>query len=79
MAKEENLNECLGEIYIALARVYRKLNEFPISRDHAEKALNYYRENGAWRGMAEAYHMIAMTHHQAGASEKAIEYFELAI
>jgi tetratricopeptide (TPR) repeat protein len=78
-AKEENLNECLSEIYAALSRVYRKLNEFPISRDHAEKALNYYRETGAWRGMAEAYHMIAMSYHQEGASERAIEYFELAI
>ncbi|MDQ6787611.1 MAG: sigma 54-interacting transcriptional regulator [Acidobacteriota bacterium] len=79
VAKEENLNECLGEIYIALSRVYRKLNEFPISRDHAEKALNYYREQGAWRGMAEAYHMIAMACHQEGGSEKAIEYFEQAV
>jgi tetratricopeptide (TPR) repeat protein len=79
VAKEENLTECLGEIYIALSRVYRKLNEFPISRDHAEKALNYYREQGAWRGMAEAYYMIAMASHQEGTSEKAIEYFEQAI
>jgi len=79
VAKEENLTECLGEIYIALSRVYRKLNEFPISRDHAEKALNYYREQGAWRGMAEAYHMIAMAYHQEGGSEKAIEYFEQAV
>ena len=79
VAKEEDLSELLGEIYIALARVYRKLNEYPIARDHAEKALDAYRERGAWRGMAEAYHMIAMTHHQAGASDKAIEYFELAI
>ncbi len=79
VAREENLTDALGEIYIALARVYRKLNEFPIARDHAEKGLNYYREQGAWRGMAEAYHMIAMSYHQEGASEKAIEYFELAI
>ncbi len=79
VAKEENLNTRLGEIYRALARVYRKLSEYPISRDHAEKALNYSREHGAWRGMAEAYYLIAMSYHLAGNSEKSIEYFEQAI
>ena len=78
-AQQANLTNHFGAIYIALARVYRKLNEFPISRDHAERALNYYREQGAWQGMAESYHMIAMSFHQEGNSEKAIEYFELAI
>ncbi len=78
-SQEAQMTNHYGEIYIALARVYRKLNEFPISRDHAEKALNYYREQGAWRGMAESYHMIAMSYHQEGNSEKAIEYFEQAI
>ncbi|MBA2621317.1 MAG: sigma 54-interacting transcriptional regulator, partial [Acidobacteria bacterium] len=79
VAKEENLNTRLGEIYRALARVYRKLNEYPISRDHAEKALNYSREHGAWRGMAEAYHLIAQSYHLAGNSEKSIEFFEQAV
>ncbi len=78
-AEAENLKQFYGEIYIALARVYRKLNEFPIARDHAEKALNYYRTEGDWHGMANAYHTIAMTFHQEGNSEKAIDYFELAI
>lgn len=53
--KAGNLNQLFGTIYVAFSRVYRKLTEFPISRDHAGKALNYYRENGAWRGMAESY------------------------
>ncbi len=78
-AKSFNLQQLNGEIYVALARVYRKLNEYPIARDHAEKGLAAYREDGDWHGMANAYHMLAMTYHQEGNSEKAIEYFQLAI
>ncbi len=78
-AKTANLNQSFGAIYVAFSRVYRKLNEFPISRDHAEKALNYYRENGDWRGMAESYQGIATAYHQEGNSEKSLEFFLLAV
>jgi hydrogenase-4 transcriptional activator len=78
-AKAGNLSQLFGTIYVAFSRVYRKLNEFPISRDHAEKALNYYRENGDWRGMAESYQGIATSYHQEGNSEKSLEFFLLAV
>lgn len=78
-AKENNLIRLYGVIYVAFSRVYRKLNECPIARDYAEKGLNYYRENGDWRGMAEAYHLLALTFHQEGNSEKSLEFFDLAI
>jgi DNA-binding NtrC family response regulator/tetratricopeptide (TPR) repeat protein len=78
-ARENNLNRLYGAIYVAFSRVYRKLNECPIARDHAEKGLDYYRENGDWRGMAEAYHLLALTFHQEGNSEKSLEFFDLAI
>jgi DNA-binding NtrC family response regulator/tetratricopeptide (TPR) repeat protein len=78
-AETNHLIYLLGSVYAGLARVYRKLNEFPISRDHALKALNYYREQGDWRGMAEGYYMIAATYHQEGNSEKSLEYFQQAI
>ena len=78
-AKELNSSQTFGEIYAALARVYRKLNEFPISRDHSEKALNYYRTEGDWHGMANAYHLIATSYHQEGNSEKSLEFFLHAI
>ncbi len=78
-AEAGNLKQFYGEIYVALARVYRKLNEFPISRDYAEKALNCYRAEGDWHGMANAYHTIAMSFHAEGNSEKSLEYFQLAI
>ncbi len=78
-AKENNLDHLSGIINIALARVYRKLNEFPISRDYAEKSLTYFREIGNWLGMAEAYREIALSHQQEGNCEKALECFEQGI
>ena len=78
-ATAANINQSFGAIYVAFSRVYRKLNEFPISRDYAEKALNHFRENGDWRGMAEGYQGIAATFHQEGNSEKSLEFFDLAI
>jgi hydrogenase-4 transcriptional activator len=78
-AETNGLRNLIGSIDCALARVYRKLNECPICRDHAEKSLNYFREAGDWLGMAEAYREIALSYHQEGNSEKSIEYFELGI
>ena len=69
----------LGNILVAYARVYRKLNEFPLARTNAEKALGYFREFGDWRGMAETYREIASAYHQSGFSEKSIESYNLAI
>lgn len=78
-AKELDLHNLLGSIDIGLARVYRKLNECPICRDHAERGLNHLREHGDWLGMAEAYREIALSYHQEGNSEKSVEYFKLGI
>jgi hydrogenase-4 transcriptional activator len=78
-AKDAKLTHLYGRIHIALSRVYRKLNEQAIARDHAEKALDYFRENGKWRGMAESYQAIATSYYTEGDSEKSLEYFELAI
>ncbi|MEP6847285.1 MAG: sigma 54-interacting transcriptional regulator, partial [Acidobacteriota bacterium] len=78
-AKDNELEYLAGTINCALARVYRKLNELPISRDYAEKSLIYFRENGDWLGMAEAYREIALSHHHEGNSEKSLEYFDQGI
>ena len=64
---------------IAMARVYRRLNEFPLARENAKKALDIFREQGDWLGMADAYHTIAMTHYQQNDATKALENFDLAI
>jgi DNA-binding NtrC family response regulator/tetratricopeptide (TPR) repeat protein len=78
-AEEHDLRRLSGSIDIALARVYRKLSEYPISRDYALKALDHFRNDGNWLGMAEAYREIANTFHQEGDSERSIENFELGI
>ncbi|QYO61974.1 tetratricopeptide repeat protein [Leptolyngbya sp. 7M] len=78
-AKENSFTHLLGSIEVGLARVYRKLNECPICRDHAESALADHRATGDWLGMAEAYREIALSYHQEGDSEKSLEYFDLGI
>ncbi|MEQ1604315.1 MAG: sigma 54-interacting transcriptional regulator [Pyrinomonadaceae bacterium] len=78
-AGEHDLKHLFGSINIALARVYRKLAEFPICRDFAEKALDRFRDDGNWLGMAEAYREIANSYHQEGNSEKSIEIFKQGI
>jgi len=78
-AEGNNHRHLSGNIDIALARVYRKLAEYPICRDYAQKALEIFRENGNWLGMAEAYREIANSHHQEGNSSKAVENFQLGI
>ncbi len=78
-AKAVDDQHIYGEIYIALSRVYRKLNEFPIARDHANKALDAHREDGDWHGIAESYRELGTSYSQEGNSEKAIEYFQLSI
>ena len=78
-AGENELKHLYGSINIALARVYRKLAEFPICRDFAQKALAGFRDEGNWLGMAEAHREIANSYHQEGNSEKSIESFELGI
>ena len=54
-AEAHELPHLFGSIDIALARVYRKLDEFPICRDYAQRALGHFRDTGNWLGMAEAY------------------------
>src|SRR5687768_10395456 len=78
-AEENNLRHLTGSIDIGLARVYRKLSEYPICRDFAQKALEHFRDDGNWLGMAEAYREIANSYHQEGDSQRSIENFELGI
>ena len=78
-AKKGEFHSLIGGIEIGLARVYRKLNECPIARDHAQQALHQLREHGDWLGMAEAYREMALSYHQEGDSERSLEYFDLGI
>ncbi len=78
-AHDNDLANLSGPIYVALSRVYRKLNEYPIARDYAERSLAYFREEGNWLRMAEAYREVALSHHLGGDSESALRSFEQGI
>jgi DNA-binding NtrC family response regulator/tetratricopeptide (TPR) repeat protein len=69
----------LGDIYSALSRVYRSINEYSIARDHINKALEYHRRTGDWRGLAEGYFGLAMADAHEGHYEPAIESFGQAV
>src|SRR5215471_6966333 len=59
-AGENSSDARTGWIYVALARVYRSINEYTIARDHAHKALENFRHAGDWRGLAESYFGIGL-------------------
>jgi hydrogenase-4 transcriptional activator len=69
----------LGAIYIALARVYRHINEYPIARDNSQLALSHFRNTGDWRGMAESYRGLGLECIFEGAYEQSLEYYEQAL
>ena len=68
-----------GTVYAALARVYRRINEYPIARDYSHRALDSYRKTGDWRGLAESYFGLALADVHEGQYETALEKFEQAI
>lgn len=78
-AQFAELTGVYGVIYNALSRVYRKLNQHSISAGYATEALNNFRENGDWYGMAEAYQLIATASYQEGNIERSLENYEFAI
>ena len=67
-----------GAIYVALARVYRFINEHAIARDHSHKALDHYRRTGNWRGLAEAYSGLALVDLLQGRYESSLIQSEQA-
>ena len=69
----------LGHIYAALSRVYRTISEFPIARDYAQRALENFRQNGDWRGLAESYFGVGVADIQEGNYESGLENLEQAL
>src|SRR5215211_8910060 len=65
----------LGHIYAALSRTYRTISEYPIARDYAQRALESFRQNGDWRGLAESYFGVGVADLQEGNYESALENF----
>jgi DNA-binding NtrC family response regulator/tetratricopeptide (TPR) repeat protein len=79
-ATEQNGSDArMGNIYTALARVYRSISEYSIARDHNNKALERFRRAGDWRGMSDCYFGLGMADAHEGRWEKTLENFEQAI
>lgn len=77
-ASENQSDVQIGNVYIALARVYRSINEYTIARGHAQKALEHFRQVGDWRGMAEAYFGLSLANVFEGQWEAGLENLEQA-
>ncbi len=75
----ESADAGAGDIYAALGRVYRSINEYQIGLDYSQRALEIYRQSGNWRGLAEAYFGIALSIHAEGQHESALENFGQAL
>lgn len=69
----------VGAVYVALARVYRSISEYPIARDYSRRALDCYRQTGDWRGLAEAYFGLGTADIHEGQHEAALENYDQAI
>jgi DNA-binding NtrC family response regulator/tetratricopeptide (TPR) repeat protein len=78
-AEESSSSAQLGALYMALARVYRHINEYPFARGHAGRALEHHRATGDWRGMAEAYFAVGLAETCEGNYEPALENYEQAL
>lgn len=69
----------LGHIYAALSRTYRTISEYPIARDYAQRALDYFRQGGEWRGLAESYFGVGVADIQEGNYESGLENLSQAL
>lgn len=69
----------LGHIYAALSRVYRTISEYPIARDYAQRALESFRQNGDWRGLAESYFGVGVADIHEGSYASGLENLEQAL
>src|SRR3954453_13058503 len=68
----------LGHIYAALSRTYRTISEYPIARDFAQRALESFRQNGDWRGLAESYFGVGVADIHEGNYEAGLENLDQA-
>jgi DNA-binding NtrC family response regulator/tetratricopeptide (TPR) repeat protein len=69
----------LGPIYAALSRTYRSISEYPIARDLAQRALESFRQNGEWRGLADSYFGMGLSEVYEGNYESGLDNFEQAM
>jgi len=75
----ESTSVNLGHIYAALSRTYRSISEYPIARDYAQRALEYFRQSGEWRGLAESYFGVGVADIHEGNYESGLDNLEQAL
>lgn len=78
-AEKKRDTKLLTEIYNALSLVYCESGEFSASRNFAEKAMKYARENGDWHNLARAYRLMATGWHKQGNFQKSLDNLGTAI
>jgi DNA-binding NtrC family response regulator/tetratricopeptide (TPR) repeat protein len=78
-ATEQHVDAECGAACVALARVYRTISEYTISRDFLDKALEYYRHSGDWRGLGEVYIGFGLVDVYEGQYESALGNYEQAL
>ncbi|MFN2453442.1 MAG: sigma 54-interacting transcriptional regulator [Pyrinomonadaceae bacterium] len=76
---EQEADEQLGAVYIALGHVYRKINEYAIARDYTQKALEHFRRTGDWHGLSEAYFGSAVALMYEGKYQDSLDNFDQAL
>jgi hydrogenase-4 transcriptional activator len=75
-ATEHEIAAQSGAACVTLARVYRSINEYTISRDFLQKALECYRHEGDWRGLGEVYVGFGLVDAYEGNYESALSNYE---
>ncbi|HWX42202.1 MAG TPA: tetratricopeptide repeat protein, partial [Blastocatellia bacterium] len=78
-AGEDGADTQAGWVYVALARVYRNINEYTIARDYAQNALERFRHSGDWRGLADSYFAIGLAEMFEGNYEQSLEHLHQAL
>lgn len=69
----------IGACYFGLGRAYRFVSEIRIARDHYRSALDYFRQVGSWRELADCYSCIGTIDAREGDYKGAIHSIKQAL
>ncbi|HET8674760.1 MAG TPA: sigma 54-interacting transcriptional regulator [Blastocatellia bacterium] len=69
----------IGACYFGLGRAYRFVSEIRIARDQYSSALDYFRQVGSWRELAESYFNIGNIDFREGDYRNALQSIKQAL
>ena len=69
----------IGSCYFGLGRAYRFVSEIRIARDQYSSALDYFRQVGSWRELAESYFHIGNIDFREGDYRNALQSIKQAL